>query len=67
MQEKVEGLLAGGPETLAATKALLRELRDVASDEVTELTVQRIAELRTGEEGFEAFLEKRKPVWREKL
>ncbi len=70
VQEKVEGLLAGGPEALAATKALLRELRDAARDEVTEITARHIAELRTGEEGQEglgAFLEKRKPAWREEL
>lgn len=68
VQEKVEGLLSGGPEALAATKALLRELRDAAPSEVIEITARRIAELRTGEEGQEglgAFLEKRKPAWRE--
>src|SRR5215212_5967946 len=66
--EKVEGLLAGGPEALSATKALLRELRDAAPGEATEIMARRIAELRTGEEGQEglgAFLEKREPVWRE--
>ncbi len=66
--EKVEGLLAGGPEALAATKALLRELRDAAPGEATEIMARRIAELRTGEEGQEglgAFLEKREPPWRE--
>ena len=68
VREKVEGLLAGGPGALAATKALLRELRDAAPDEETEITTRRIAELRTGEEGQEglgAFLEKREPAWRE--
>ena len=68
VQEKVAGLLAGGPEALAATKALLRELRDAASGEATGITAPRIAELRTGEEGQEglgAFLEKREPAWRE--
>jgi methylglutaconyl-CoA hydratase len=68
VQEKVAGLLAGGPEALAATKALLRELRDADSEEATEVTAPRIAELRTGEEGQEglgAFLEKREPAWRE--
>lgn len=68
-QEKVEGLLKGGPEALAATKALLRELRDVErGEEATEIMAHRIAELRTGEEGQEglgAFLEKREPAWRE--
>ena len=68
VQEKVSGLLAGGPEALAATKALLRELRDADSGEATGITAPRIAELRTGEEGQEglgAFLEKREPAWRE--
>lgn len=69
VQEKVEGLLAGGPEALAATKGLLRELRDAeAGEEATEITARRIAELRVGSEGQEglgAFLEKRKPAWRE--
>lgn len=67
VSEKVEGLLAGGPEALASTKALLRELREASPDEATEVTAQRIAELRTGEEGQEglaAFLEKREPAWR---
>jgi len=68
VREKVEGLLAGGPGALAATKALLRALRDAAPGEATEIMARRIAELRTGEEGQEglgAFLEKREPTWRE--
>jgi methylglutaconyl-CoA hydratase len=68
VREKVEGLLAGGPGALAATKALLRELRDAAPGKGTEVMARRIAELRTGEEGQEglgAFLEKREPAWRE--
>jgi methylglutaconyl-CoA hydratase len=67
VQEKVEGLLKGGPEALAATKALLRELREAEPGEATEILARRIAELRTGEEGQEglgAFLEKREPAWR---
>ena len=66
VQEKVASLLAGGPEALAATKALLRELRDAHPGEATEIMARRIADLRTGEEGQEglgAFLEKRKPGW----
>ena len=54
VQEKVEGLLKGGPEALAATKALLRELRDAEPGE-------------EGQEGLGAFLEKREPAWREEL
>ena len=70
VRKKVEGLLAGGPEALAATKALLRELREATPGEATEITARRIAGLRTGEEGQEglaAFLEKREPAWREEL
>lgn len=68
VQKKVEGLLAGGPQALATTKALLREIRDAEPGEETmEITARRIAELRTGREGQEglgAFLEKREPAWR---
>jgi methylglutaconyl-CoA hydratase len=71
VQKKVEGLLKGGPEALAATKGLLRELRDAeAGEEATEITARRIAELRVrseGQEGLGAFLEKREPAWREEL
>ncbi len=66
VRKKVEGLLAGGPEALATTKALLRELGDAAPGEAPKITARRIAELRAGEEGQEglgAFLEKRKPRW----
>lgn len=68
VQRKVADLLAGGPEALAATKALLRELQDAGTDEAAETMARRIADLRTGEEGQEglgAFLEKRDPPWRE--
>jgi methylglutaconyl-CoA hydratase len=68
VQEKVTGLLAGGPEALATTKTLLREIRDAAPSEATEIMARRIAELRTGEEGQEglgAFLEKRDPGWKQ--
>lgn len=68
IEEKVAQLLKGGPEAQAATKALLDELRSAAPEEVTELMAHRIAGLRTGEEGQEglgAFLEKRKPAWKE--
>ncbi|MBV9455784.1 MAG: enoyl-CoA hydratase/isomerase family protein, partial [Rubrobacter sp.] len=67
VQKKTEELLSGGPETLAATKALLRELRDADPGEGTEVMARRIAELRTAEEGQEglgAFLEEREPSWR---
>ena len=68
VEEKASQLSKGGPEAQAATKGLLDELRSAAPEEVTELMAHRIAGLRTGEEGQEglgAFLEKRKPAWRE--
>jgi methylglutaconyl-CoA hydratase len=66
VQKKVGQILAGGPEALASTKRLLKELAEAGPEEVTGITAARIAELRTGEEGQEgltAFLEKRKPRW----
>ena len=68
VEKKVGQLLKGGPEALATVKGLLRELRDAAQEEGTELMARRIAELRTGAEGQEglgAFIEKREPYWRE--
>ncbi len=65
--EKTGQLLAGGPDALAATKRLLREIWGSSPDEAAETTARLIAELRTGEEGQEglgAFLEKREPGWR---
>ena len=68
VEKKVTQLLKGGPEALATIKRLLRELREVSTEEATELMAHRIAELRTGEEGQEglgAFVEKSEPSWRE--
>lgn len=65
--KKTEGLLAGGPDALAATKRLLREIWGASPGGAAETTAGLIAELRTGEEGQEglgAFLEKREPGWR---
>jgi methylglutaconyl-CoA hydratase len=68
VEKKVAQLLKGGPEAQAATKDLLDELRSAAPEEIAELMAHRIAGLRTGEEGQEglgAFMEKRKPAWKE--
>lgn len=65
VEKEVSSLLKGGPEALAATKELLRELEEAPSA-ATERMARRIASLRTGEEGQEglgAFLEKRRPRW----
>ena len=61
-------LLEGGPEALAATKALLRALRDASGDAAAALTTHAIARARASAEGCEgvsAFLDKRPPAWRQ--
>ncbi len=66
---KVDELLAGGPYAQAAVKMLLRQIETVEPMDVPALMSNLISELRIGEEGQEglgAFLEKRKPRWRER-
>lgn len=67
MNEIVQTLLAASPQAIRAAKRLLQ---DVAGAELNEDliadTVERIAAIRSSEEGREgvqAFLEKRKPEW----
>lgn len=64
-----EALLAGGPSALQAAKKLISDVaRQPLDDDLVEETARRIAELRSGKEareGIAAFLEKRKPRWRE--
>jgi methylglutaconyl-CoA hydratase len=60
----VDAVLAGGPQAVVAAKRLVREVAGRPVDEVRELTVKRIAELRVSAEGQErmrGFLERRKP------
>lgn len=67
VEEKVEGLLRGGPAAQATVKGLLRRLETTEPMEQPGLTARVISELRTGEEGQEglsAFLTKREPRWR---
>ena len=70
LDARVEGLvaaiLAGGRQAVNAAKRLVRDVEGRELDEVTELTVERIARARVGSEGQEgmrAFLEKREPSW----
>lgn len=59
-------LMANGPEALAACKQMLREVREADWDTAQIITTRRIAELRVsveGQDGLNAFLEKRKPGW----
>ena len=62
----VAAILAGGRQAVNAAKRLVREVEGRKLDDVTELTVERIARARVGDEGQEgmrAFLEKREPTW----
>ena len=62
----VDAIVAGGPNAVNAAKRLVRDVADRAPAEVRDLTIQRIADARVGDEGQEgmrAFLEKRAPAW----
>ena len=65
--ELVKHLLAGGPESHAKIKALIRDVAGRRPDDVVAAeTAKRIAEIRgsaEGREGIAAFLEKRKASW----
>ncbi len=65
--ELVKHLLAGGPESHAKIKALIRDVAGRRPDDaVAAETAKRIAEIRgsaEGREGIAAFLEKRKASW----
>ncbi len=66
--EVVERLLSSGPRALAAAKELLETLPEISLEEAKGFTARVIADLRMGDEGQEgmnAFLEKRKPAWRQ--
>ena len=63
----LENLLAGGPESHAKIKALIRDVAGRRPDgALAAETAKRIAEIRgspEGKEGIAAFLEKRKATW----
>jgi methylglutaconyl-CoA hydratase len=64
----VESLLAGGPKAQARVKSLIRLVCNAQDnpDELDKRTSETIAALRVsreGQEGLNAFLEKRKPAW----
>lgn len=61
-----EMLVKGGPEALAITKRMVRELPGLTFDEglrrMTALSAQRFTSAE-GQEGIAAFMEKRRPAW----
>ncbi|MGH2499586.1 MAG: enoyl-CoA hydratase-related protein [Candidatus Limnocylindria bacterium] len=62
----IQTILAGGPRAVIAAKRLVRDVQGRRPDEVRDLTVERIADIRAsdeGQEGLRAFLEKRAPRW----
>ena len=59
-------ILASGPEAIAATKMLVRDVWANRGGDLTALTAKALASRRAspeGQEGLRAFLEKRKPRW----
>ena len=65
---KIEMILTGGPEALAGAKELIREIGERSLEENGPYTAHVISELRMsaeGQEGMNAFLEKRNPRWTE--
>jgi methylglutaconyl-CoA hydratase len=67
LEETVAALLSSGPEALGRVKRLLKGLNALAPDgALMDLTAKTIADARASaeaQEGFAAFLEKRKPTW----
>jgi methylglutaconyl-CoA hydratase len=62
----VAEILSGGPEAIAAAKALIATVSHAPLDQVSGVTAGAIARRRVsaeGQEGLTAFLEKRKPRW----
>lgn len=59
-------LISSGPEAIMRCKELLRNVPLMTYDEVKRYTAEVIAQIRgseEGQEGMDAFLEKRKPKW----
>jgi len=64
LESYIDAVLEGGPDAVRAAKRMVREVAGKKIDDVRDLTVKRIAELRVSKEGQErmrAFLERRKP------
>ncbi|MBY6094537.1 enoyl-CoA hydratase-related protein [Ferrimonas balearica] len=68
-QPLIDALLSNGPQALRACKSLLAHVADAPIDDaLSEETARRIAEVRVspeGQEGLQAFFDKRSPQWQE--
>jgi len=66
VQEKANQLISSGPKALAMCKELLKNVPGMSFEKAKTYTADMIASMRIGDEGQEgmnAFLEKRKPKW----
>jgi len=66
VNEVIQQILQNGPEAVKTVKELIFKVPQMNFPEVTEYTAQLIASLRIspeGQEGMNAFLEKRPPSW----
>ncbi|MFH1419735.1 MAG: enoyl-CoA hydratase/isomerase family protein [Planctomycetota bacterium] len=66
VDEKIRMILTGGPEALAVSKALISEVARRSIQDNGPYTAEVISKLRMseeGQEGMNAFLNKRKPEW----
>ena len=64
----IEQSRSSGPLAIGEVKNLIKNLRKMSIEKYKEFTIEKISELRVsqeGQEGINAFLEKRKPKWRE--
>lgn len=68
VQDKADQLISSGPKAIAMCKELLKNVPRMEFDKAKTYTADMIARMRIGDEGQEgmnAFLEKRKPKWTE--
>lgn len=66
VEKLVEMILTSGPQAVAMAKELVSRVPSMSSDEFRPYTAKMIARLRIsdeGQEGMDAFLNKRKPNW----
>ena len=66
VRELLDSILSSGPNAVAMAKKLINEVASMSPEEFLPFTAEMIARLRVseeGQEGIDAFLNKRKPKW----